>query len=333
MYEPGTLKAVKAIGWYIAEYGIAQISMNLTDMRVTPVHVAFDEVCRAALKRGIRVTGSELVGLVPLEAMLAAGRYYLEKQQRSIGVPDREVIKIAVKSLGLDDLRPFDPDKKIIEYRLRALLGSAPKLVEKTVTGFTEETASESPAPGGGSVSASVGALGAALGTMVANLSAHKRGWDERWQEFSEWAAEGKRIYETLLDLVDRDTEAFNDMMAAHRMSSGSPAEKEHRSEAIEAASRQAMEVPLEVMAKCLEAMPLLLAMAEAGNPASVSDAGVGALCIRAAVRGAFLNVKINASGLEDQKLAAELIAQGEDFEHQAEKLESEILAVVAGKL
>jgi len=333
VYSPGTLKAVKAIGWYIEEYGIAQISMNLTDVKVTPVHVAFDEVRRSARARGIRVTGSELVGLVPLSAMLEAGRFYLEKQQRSAGIPDGEIIKIAVKSLGLDDLKSFDPVQKIIEYRLAALLTAGPKLVDSTVVGFAEETASESPAPGGGSVSASVGALGAALGTMVANLSAHKRGWDERWQEFSDWAVRGKVLYEALLDLVDRDTEAFNAVMAANRLPKGSESERKHRDQAVQEAGRQAMEVPLEVMEKSLESMSLLMAMAESGNPASVSDAGVGALCARAAVRGAYLNVLINRSGLEDQTLADDLIAKGKSFEAQADKLESEILAVVAGKL
>jgi glutamate formiminotransferase/formiminotetrahydrofolate cyclodeaminase len=333
VYAPGSLKAVKAIGWYIEEYGIAQISMNLTDVRQTPVHVAFDEVCARAQARGIRVTGSELVGLVPLEAMLAAGRYYLEKQQRSAGIPDREIIKIAVKSLGLDDLKPFDPAEKIIEYRLDAVLPREAKLVERTVTGFTEEPASESPAPGGGSVSAAVGALGAALGTMVANLSAHKRGWDRRWEEFSDWAAQGKAVHEALLELVDRDTEAFNAVMAAHRLPKGSQSEQEYRDQAVEAAARQAMEVPLQVMEKAIESMPLLQTMAETGNPASVSDAGVGALCARAAVRGAYLNVKINSSGLEDQSLAAELIARGQGLENQAEELESEIMAIVGEKL
>lgn len=333
VYEPGTLKAVKAIGWFIEEYGISQISMNLTDLDVTPVHVAFDEVCRCAEARGIRVTGSELVGLVPLEAMLAAGRYYLDKQQRSSGIPDSEVLKIAVKSLGLDDLKPFEPQEKIIEYRLASLLESRAKLVDRTLAGFAHETASESPAPGGGSVAAAVGALGAALGTMVANLSAHKRGWDDRWQEFSDWAVEGKRLHEELLRLVDRDTEAFNDVMAAFRLPAKSDGEKKRRAEAVEAASRRAMEVPFEVMVKSLEAMPLLLAMATAGNPASISDAGVGALCVRAAVRGAFLNVWINAEGLKDQSAAADLIAQGRELQARAKTLEAEILAVVDGKL
>ncbi|MCP4204359.1 MAG: glutamate formimidoyltransferase [bacterium] len=333
VYTPGTLKAVKAIGWYIEEYGIAQISMNLTDVKTTPIHVAFDEVCARARARGIRVTGSELVGLVPLKAMLDAGRYYLEKQQMSLGVPDSEIIRIAVKSLGLDDLKPFDPAEKIIEYRLGTLLPAAPKLVEKTVVGFTEETASESPAPGGGSVSAGVGALGAALGTMVANLSAHKRGWDERWEEFSIWAVNGKLTYAALLELVDRDTEAFNAVIAAHRLPKGSESEREHRDAAVQTAARQAMEVPLEVMGKAVESMPLLKAMAESGNPASASDAGVGALCARAAVRGAYLNVRINASALEDQSLAADLIARGKSLEDQAAELEAEILAIVADKL
>lgn len=333
VYTPGSLEAVKAIGWYIEEYGIAQISMNLTDVEVTPVHMAFDEVRRKARARGIRVTGSEVVGLMPLRTMLEAGRFYLERQQRSAGIPDREIIKIAIKSLGLDDLKPFDPAQKIIEYRLAALLPAAPKLVRRTVVGFTEETASESPAPGGGSVAASVGALGAALGTMVANLSAHKRGWDGRWQEFSDWAVRGKEIYEALLELVDRDTEAFNSVMAAHRLPKASESERKQRAQAVQEAARQAMEIPLEVMEKSLESMPLLMAMAESGNPASVSDAGVGALCVRAAIRGAYLNVKINASGLDDRTLATDLVARGKSLEEQAEKLEAEILAIVGEKL
>lgn len=333
VYTPGSLEAVKAIGWYIEEYGIAQISMNLTDVEVTPVHMAFDEVRRKARARGIRVTGSEVVGLMPLRTMLEAGRFYLERQQRSAGIPDREIIKIAIKSLGLDDLKPFDPAQKIIEYRLAALLPAAPKLVRRTVVGFTEETASESPAPGGGSVAASVGALGAALGTMVANLSAHKRGWDGRWQEFSDWAVRGKEIYEALLELVDRDTEAFNSVMAAHRLPKASESERKQRAQAVQEAARQAMEIPLEVMEKSLESMPLLMAMAESGNPASVSDAGVGALCVRAAIRGAYLNVKINASGLDDRTLATDLVTRGKSLEEQAAKLEAEILAIVGEKL
>ncbi len=333
VYSPGSLKAVKAIGWYIEEYGIAQISMNLTDVKVTPVHVAFDEVRRRARDRGIRVTGSELVGLVPLEVMLEAGRHYLRQQERSAGVPDSEIIKIAVKSLGLDDLKPFEPGRKIIEYRLRALLGGSAKLADRSVAEFTQETASESPAPGGGSVSAAVGALGAALGTMVANLSAHKRGWDDRWEEFSGWAARGKAIYDALIGLIDEDTESFNAVMAAHRLPARDESERRLRDAAIQEAARRAMEVPLEVMEKALESMPVLEAMAKIGNPASVSDAGVGALCARAAARGAFLNVKINASELADEAGANALIERGREIEDRIEELEAAVMAAVEERL
>ena len=333
VHRPGSLKAVKAIGWFIEEYGVAQISMNLTDVKITPVHEAFDEVCLRAAARGIRVTGSELVGLVPLQAMLDAGKHYLRKQLRSLGVPDREILKIAVKSMGLDDLKPFDPAEKIIEYKLASLLASSNKLVQLTVTRFTDETGSESAAPGGGSVSALVGALGAALGTMVANLSAHKRGWDERWEEFSDWAVKGKEVYEALLDLVDLDTAAFNAMMAALRLPKRTEDESRQRHAAMQEAARQAMEVPLQVMQKALDSMPLLRAMAETGNPASVSDAGVGALCARAAVRGAFLNVRINAGELEDQEAAGQLIARAEQIDAKSRDFESEILAIVEKKL
>ena len=333
VYTPGTLEAVKAIGWYIDEYGIAQISMNLTDVSITPIHRAFDEVSRKAADRGIRVTGSELVGLIPLQALLDAGAHYLRKQKRSLGIPDREIIKIAVKSMGLDDLKPFDPREKIIEYKLQSLLGTGSKLVDRTVVGFAEETASESPAPGGGSVAATVRSLGAALGTMVANLSAHKRGWDERWEEFSGWAVQGKRVYEELLALVDRDTEAFNQVMAAFRLPQKSDAEKQTREMAIQQASRLAMEVPIQVMEKAYEAMPILEAMASVGNPASVSDAGVGALCARAAVRGALLNVKINASDVDDRQVADDLIARGEEIDGLAADAESRILSIVTEKI
>jgi glutamate formiminotransferase/formiminotetrahydrofolate cyclodeaminase len=333
VHRPGSLKAVKAIGWFIEEYGVAQISMNLTDVKTTPVHEAFDEVCLRAAARGIRVTGSELVGLVPLQAMLDAGKHYLRKQQRSLGVPDREILKIAVKSMGLDDLKPFDPAEKIIEYKLASLLASSDKLVQLTVTRFTDETGSESVAPGGGSVSALVGALGAALGTMVANLSAHKRGWDERWEEFSDWAVKGKEVYEALLDLVDLDTAAFNAMMAALRLPKRTEDESRQRHAAMQEAARQAMEVPLQVMQKALDSMPLLRTMAETGNPASVSDAGVGALCARAAVRGAFLNVRTNAGELEDQEAAGQLIARAEQIDAKSRDFESEILAIVEKKL
>lgn len=333
VYEPGSLEAVKAIGWFIEEYGVAQISMNLTDVKITPIHVAFDEVCRRAEARGVRVTGSELVGLIPLQSMLEAGRYYLRKQHRSWGVPDREILKIAVKSMGLDDLKPFLPAEKIVEYRLAALMPTPAKLIDRTVVGFTEETGSESPAPGGGSVSALIGALGAALGAMVANLSAHKRGWDDRWEGYSEWAEKGKKTFEALLELVDRDTEAFNSMIAAYRLPKRTEQESRHRHEAIQVAARQAMEVPLQVMQEACESLSLLEEMAKTGNPASVSDAGVGALCARAAVRGAFLNIRINSSELEDQDLAGQLIAEAERINATSRDLESKILSIVETKL
>ncbi len=333
VYVPGSLRAVKAIGWYIEEYGLAQISMNLTDIEATPVHVAFDEVRKRARDRGLRVTGSELVGLIPLEAMLEAGRYYLAKQKRSLGVPDSELLKIAIKSLGLDDLKPFDPAEKIIEYKLRSTMPRPSRLVDLSVTGFVEETASESPAPGGGSVSAALGALGAALATMVANLSSHKRGWDDRWEEFSEWAVKGKKAYNDLLDLIDRDTQAFNDIMDAYRLPKKTEADIQARAEAIEAASRNAMEVPLEVMEKTLESMSVIRAMADIGNPASASDAGVGVLCARAAIRGAYLNVRINSDQLKERGVADELLAKGLEIEKQAMNLEADILELVEGKL
>lgn len=328
---PGSLKKVRAIGWFIQEYGIAQISMNLTDIMATPVHVAFDEVCEKARLRGLRVTGSELIGLVPLEAMLEAGRYFLRKQQRSTGISDAELIRIAVKSLGLDELAPFDPRKRIIEYMLEE---DAPaKLQELTVRGFVEETASESPAPGGGSVSAAVGALGASLGTMVANLSSHKRGWDDRWEEFSQWAEKGKHYYNALLTCVEEDTRAFNRLMDAFGLPKNSEAEKAIRKEAIQVATLNAMEVPLKVMQHASDSMEVMKAMAGTGNPNSVSDAGVGALCARTAVRGAWLNVKINSSGLADKEKMAEILHQAEAIAANAEILEAEILKIVKGKI
>lgn len=328
---PGSLKKVRAIGWFIREYGIAQISMNLTDITVTPVHVAFDEVCEKARLRGIRATGSELVGLIPLEAMLEAGRYFLRKQQRSTGVSDAELIRIAVKSLGLDELAPFDPGKRIIEYLLEE---DAPaKLESLTVRGFTEETASESPAPGGGSVSALAGALGASLGTMVANLSSHKRGWDDRWEEFSGWAEKGKHYYNALLRCVEEDTLAFNRLMEAYGLPKNSDAEKTLRKTAIREATLNAMLIPLKVMQLSMESMEVMRAMADTGNPNSVSDAGVGALCARTAVRGAWLNVKINASGLADKARGAEILGQAEDIAAKAETLEGEIMKIVEGKI
>lgn len=332
VWIPGSLKAVKAIGWFIEEYGIAQISMNLTDVRTTPLHVAFDECCEKARERGLRVTGSEIVGLVPLSAMLDAGRYFLRKQERSLGVSDRELVKIAVKSMGLDDLALFDPAKKIIEYVIAAD-SKKKRLVDLTLRAFVEETASESPAPGGGSVAAALGALGAALGTMVANLSSHKRGWDARWEEYSDWAEKGKRLHDELLALVDEDTDAFDAMMAAFRAPQGTPQEKEARKQAVQAATRGAIEVPLRVMQKALDSMEVIGAMAREGLASSVSDAGVGALCARSAVMGAYLNVRINAKGLSDRSVAADYVARGDAIQERAQALEAEILAVVGSKV
>lgn len=331
---PGTLKSVKAIGWYIEEYGIAQISMNLTDISVTSVHQAFDEVCRKAADRGIRVTGSELVGVIPLQAMLDAGRYFLRKQQRSTGVSDKELIKIAVKSLGLDELYPFDPKKKIIEYILEEEANKGQrKLIDMTLTDFADETASESPAPGGGSISAYMGALGAALGTMVANLSSHKRGWDERWEEFSDWAEKGKAFQTQLMKLVDEDTNAFNKIMDAFSLPKKTEEEKAIRKQAVQEATRFATEVPFKTLQLCYECMSVAKAMAEIGNPNSVTDAGVGALAARAGVVGAFLNVKINASGLDDKAYAEKIIREGEDIVEKAGRLEAEILQIVHSKI
>ena len=327
---PGSLKAVKAIGWYIEEYGIAQVSMNLTDLGITPLHTAFDETCRAASARGLRVTGSELVGLIPLAALTDAGRHYLRKQRRSAGVPEAELIEIAVRSLGLEDLTPFNPAERIIEYRLRE--PGERRLARLTLEGFADLTASESVAPGGGSVAAAVGALGASLGTMVANLSAHKRGWDDRWKEFSAWAEQGQQLKDRLIRLVDEDTQAFNKVMAALGMPRTSEEEKAARARALEAANIGALEVPWEVMRAAGEAFPLLRAMAEQGNPASASDAGVGVLCTRAAIRGAWLNVRTNASGIKNKAAIAEILDKGDKLEKAAEMQEREILALVERK-
>ncbi len=324
---PGTLKSVKAIGWYIEEYGIAQISMNLTNISVTPVHIAFDEVCRKADARGIRVTGSELVGLIPLKAILDAGRYFLAKQERSSGVPDRELIKIAVKSMGLNDIHPFNPEEKIIEFVMAEK--EKRKLIDMDLRAFMEETASESPAPGGGSVSAYMGALGAALGTMVANLSSHKKGWENRWKEFSDWAEKGKAIQNNLLDLVDEDTDAFNGIMEAFRLPKNTNAEKEARTEAVQRATKNAIMVPFRVMETAYSAFPLIREMVEKGNPSSVTDAAVGALALRSCIKGAFLNVKINAAGLEDKDFVKEIIQKGSELEAKAIFEEEEILKIV----
>ena len=328
IWIPGTLKGCKAIGWYIDEYGIAQVSMNITDIAATPLHKAFDEVCDKARARGMRVTGAEIVGLVPKSVLIDAGRHYLEMQGRSTGISEAEIIKIAVKSMGLSDLKPFNPKEKVIEYLMEDEKEAAEreKLIRMSVKGFAEETASESPAPGGGSVAAVMGAFGAALSTMVANLSAGKRGWDERWKEFSDWADKGQKVMERMLELVDEDTRSFNGIMDAMGMPKGTPEEKAARAEAMEAATLHAAEVPLQTMKTAMEVFPIARAMAADGNPNSASDAGVGALAARAAVRGALLNVKINAAGLEDKEAAARLIAEGEAMAAEAAKLEAEVL-------
>jgi glutamate formiminotransferase/formiminotetrahydrofolate cyclodeaminase len=329
--QPGTLKSVKAIGWYIEEYGIAQISMNLTNINVTPVHIAFDEVCRKADARGVRVTGSELVGLVPLASLLEAGRYFLRKQKRSTGVSEKELVKIAIKSMGLDALAPFKPEERVIEYLLNDQKDR--RLVSMTLSDFADETASESPAPGGGSISAYVGALGVSLATMVANLSAHKKGWDERWEEFSNYADVGEKYKNEMVALVDADTRAFNRIMAAMAMPKSTEAEKKSRSEALDEATRHAIEIPFRVMEAAYASMDVIRAMAEKGNPNSVSDAGVGALCARTAVIGAFMNVKINAAGFGDKAFVEDILSRGREIENNAIALEAEIVKIVNGKI
>jgi glutamate formiminotransferase/formiminotetrahydrofolate cyclodeaminase len=325
------LKCVKAIGWFIEEYGIAQISINLTNISVTPVHIAFDEACKKATERGLRVTGSELVGLIPLKAMLDAGKYFLLKQERSVGVSEDELIKIAVKSMGLDELSPFNPQERVIEYMLNNQSGK--KLVDMNLIAFADETASESPAPGGGSISAYVGALGISLATMVANLSSHKTGWDTRWKEFSDWAEKGQQIKDSLLNLVDEDTNAFNKIMNAFGLPKSTDAEKAARTLAIQEATKFAIEIPFKVMELSLQSMEIIKAMAETGNPNSVSDAGVGALCARSAVMGAFMNVRINASGYSDKNYIDNVISKGKETENKAIELESEILKIVNEKI
>jgi glutamate formiminotransferase/formiminotetrahydrofolate cyclodeaminase len=331
VWTPGSLKAVKAIGWFIEEYGIAQISINLTNISITPVHVAFDEVCKRAGERGIRATGSELVGLIPLGAMLDAGKYFLKKQERSTGVSDKELIKIAVKSLGLDDLYPFKPEEKIIEYAIADK--SKQRLVDMTLEDFVHTTASESPAPGGGSISAAMGAMGAALATMVANLSSHKRGWDDRWEEFSDWADKGKTYHDELLRLIDDDTDAFNKIMEAFGLPKGTKQEKAERDRIIQEATKHAIEVPFQAMKRAYESMEVIKAMAEIGNPNSVSDAGVGALAARSAVMGAFLNVKINAGSLDDKAYIDEILAKGKEIEDKTIAMEKVILDIVNSKI
>ena len=325
--QPGTLKSVKAIGWFIEEYGVAQISMNLTNVNITPIHIAFDEVCKKANERGVRVTGSELVGLIPLKSLLDAGRYFLEKQQRSVGVSEKELIHIAVKSLGLDELSEFIPEKKIIEYLLNE--EKQDKLVNLSLQEFANETASESPAPGGGSIAAYMGSLGISLATMVANLSAHKKGWDKRWKEFSDWAEKGQKIKDELLYLVDEDTNAFNKIMEAFSLPKSSEQEVKTRSEAIQNATKYATEVPLKTMILAYSSFPIIKAMAEIGNPNSISDAGVGALCARSAVIGAYMNVRINAAELKDEAFKKEILAKAEKIKNDAIKEEEAILKIV----
>ncbi len=329
--QPGSCKAVKGIGWYIAEYGIAQVSMNLTNLGITPVHAAFEECVKSAFSRGMRVTGSELVGLIPLRSMLDAGKYFLKKQNRSAGVAEKELIRIAVRSMGLDELSPFKPEERIIEYLLRD--ASKARLASMNLTDFADETASESPAPGGGSISAYVGALGVSLGTMVANLSAHKPGWDERVEEFSRWAEKGQRIKDELLKMVDEDTNAFNRIMSAFGLPKASADEKKARDKAIQSATKYATEVPFKVMQLAYESMDVIEAMAKTGNPNSVSDAGVGILCARTAVMGAFLNVKINAKSLADKKFVRSLLGKARNIEDRAKKKEASVLKTVSRKI
>jgi glutamate formiminotransferase/formiminotetrahydrofolate cyclodeaminase len=332
--KPGTLKACKAIGWFIEEYGIAQVSMNMTNLAVTPLHVAFDEVCRAADARGVRVTGTEIVGLIPKKCLVDAGRHFLRKQQRSTGVPERELVRVAIESMGLANLKGFKPEEKVIEYMLEAEeKNNAKRLVDMTCAGFAEETASESPAPGGGSISAYMGALAAALGTMVANLSSHKAGWDDRWEYFSDWAEKGMNTMNELLALVDEDTAAFNKIMDVFGMPKGTDEEKEARAIAMEAATLYATQVPLRTMKAAYKAFDVVRAMAEEGNPNSVSDAGVGALAARSAVMGACLNVKINAAGLKDRATAEALVAEANEIQALAQNAEREIIAIVEEKI
>ncbi|MBP7507916.1 MAG: glutamate formimidoyltransferase [Prolixibacteraceae bacterium] len=331
VYEPGMLKGVKGIGWYIEEYGISQLSFNITDITLSSVHAVFEAACERAAIRGVRVTGSELIGLIPLQAMLDAGTYFLKKQHRSIGIPDDEIIKIAIKSLGLDELTPFNPKERIIEYMISDFQEN--KLAENTLAGFTRLTASESPTPGGGSVSALLGALGAALGTMVANLSSHKKGWDDKWEYFSDWAVKGKNFYEQLLKLIDEDTNAYNDYMKALQLPKKSQQEIEIRKEAIQKSVINAIEIPLHTMRLSYASMEVIKAMAESGNPNSVSDAGVGAIAARAAVAGAGLNVRINIAGMADKELASQYMDEAVELENKAVIMESDILNLVIEKI
>jgi glutamate formiminotransferase/formiminotetrahydrofolate cyclodeaminase len=328
---PGKLKAVKGIGWYIEEYGVAQISYNLTNISITSMHQAFDETAKAANARGLRVTGSELVGLVPLQAMLDAADYFLVKQQRSLGISESEKIKIAVKSLGLDDLKPFHPQERIIEYVMNSK--TEKKLVDYTVSDFADETASESMAPGGGSISAYVGALGVSLGTMVANLSAHKPGWDDRWEYYSKWAEKGQKYKNELLFLVDEDTQAFNNIIAGFRMPKSNETEIAARKKAIEDATKYATEIPFKVMETAYHSMEVMKEMAEHGLQNSLSDAGVGALCARTAVIGAYFNVRINAKDIKDTAYASDILARAKDVYKKAVQLEQDIVAFIDTKI
>ena len=328
---PGKLKAVKGIGWYIEEYGIAQISYNLTNISITSMHEAFDETLKAADKRGIRVTGSELVGLVPLQAMLDAADYFLKKQKRSLGISETDKIKIAIKSLGLDDLKPFHPEERIIEYVMSA--NQPKKLIDYTVKGLADETASESMAPGGGSISAYIGALGVSLGTMVANLSAHKPGWDEKWEFYSKWAEKGQRYKKELLFLVDEDTNAFNKIIDGFRMPKSTPEEVKTRQEAIENATKYATEIPFKVMETAYNSMEVMMAMAKGGIQNSLSDAGVGALCARTAVIGAYFNVRINAKDIKDRSFAKEILFKAKGIYDQTNKLEKEMIEFIYTKI
>ncbi|MBQ9436168.1 MAG: glutamate formimidoyltransferase [Bacteroidales bacterium] len=325
---PGTLKGTKAIGWYIKEYGVAQVSMNITNISATPLHIAFEEVCNKAAARGIRVTGTEIVGLIPKKVLIDAGKYFLQKQHRSLGIDEKELIKIAVKSMGLDDLKPFNPEEKVIEYLINSN-NTSERLVDMTCLGFADETASESPAPGGGSISAYMGALGASLGTMVANLSSHKPGWDDRWEEFSQWAEKGQQLKDELIWLVDEDTNAFNKSMNAFGLPKSNDEEKKARKQAIQEATKYAIEVPFKTVQKSFEVFEICRAMIESGNPNSVTDAGVGALCARAAVTGAYLNVKINAASLDDKEFANNIVAQAAEIVAKANAIEKELLAQV----
>ncbi|NCA77174.1 MAG: glutamate formimidoyltransferase [Alphaproteobacteria bacterium] len=331
IWIPGALKACKAIGWFIEEYGIAQVSINLTNISITSVHQAFEVSCQKAMERGLRVTGSELVGLIPKKAMLEAGKYFLRKQQRSVGISEEEIIKIAIKSLGLDDLKPFNPREKIIEYLLEDPRDK--KLVSLTAEGFANETASESPAPGGGSVSAYIAVLGVSLGTMVANLSSHKPGWDDRWEEFSGWAEKGQRLKDELFYLVDEDTRAFNRIMDAFGLPKGSDEEKAVRSRAIQDATRYAIEVPFRTMKSAMECFDIIEAMVDKGNPNSVTDAGVGALCTRSAVIGAYLNVKVNGVGFKDKNYLTAVLTEAEALVNHAKEREEVLLKKVLEKI